>query len=138
MLYSFEAILEYILFVSLVSIMPIWFGSEQSAQIALENRIQHHILLYRVSLNQTLMNNVLILSNVLQTTNPLILWPLSEVLTLHGNKLLCFGPRYFTYSNYLCSEPDIAAVGTTFKVFSVGLKFPTTSGLACYATLARL
>ncbi len=42
-----------------------------------------------------------------------------EVLTVHGNKLRLFGAKAFPpYSYYQCRASDIAAVGTTFNVYS--------------------
>ncbi len=43
-----------------------------------------------------------------------------EVLTVHGTELRLFEANAFppTHSNYLCRASDIAAVGTTFNVFS--------------------
>ena len=46
--------------------------------------------------------NMIIWSNVLQATNPLIGSPNSAV----------FGPMYSTYLNYSFGAPDMAAVGT--------------------------
>ncbi len=47
-----------------------------------------------------------------------------DCTTLGWNSLLCmilscvcFWPRHFPYSNYLCRESDIAAEGTIFHIF---------------------
>ncbi len=41
-----------------------------------------------------------------------------EVLTVHGNKFTCFGPRHSPYSYYYYRDSDLAAVGTIFNVLS--------------------
>ena len=65
---------------------------------------------HNVSLNQILLIKCKVkLSNALQTTNPL-----SDMVMSHA----CYGQLNWPYSSYSCCASDIAAVGTTFNVFS--------------------
>ncbi len=69
--------------------------------------------------------------STLQTTNPLIAWPLSEKSQLcMVTSCACFWPRHSPYSNYLCRASDIAAVGTIFNVFSYDVVSARDSNLS--------
>ncbi len=55
----------------------------------------------------------------IKTTNPLIARPLSEKFRLcMVMSCACYGLRHSPHFNYIYREPDIAAVGTIFNIFS--------------------